>query len=1375
MHESAHLDHSVIVIGLAFALMGATAAQGLQLPQVSKPPAGEWEERRGEPSGIAETWMTSPEQAPRQAQNAEAIGIALDQSAPYFRYQQTFGVFGEPYISTTTHLNLPYGLDTDGSNIWIVEYLGGRALKYSSDGSALAVIGRAGGGVHPDVASAWPHDVAVDGGGHVWIAVASRVLKFDATGNYVGQLGSDHGSGNDRFWIPNSVAFDSQGNIYVSDGSDIIVEAVGNHRIQVLDSSGNYKATLGTTGTPGTGDYQLHAPAHIVIDDDVLYVADRGNHRVQIYDIQFSPSYTLTYVATIGQTGVRGSDNHHFNAPRGVAVDANYIYVADTGNDRVQVFRKADRTYYATIGGPGQEDDRFDDPADVAVDASGYLYVADLWNTRVQQFRHDGETTWVYRYTYGTTGVPYITDDFHYYGPRGVAVGADGSIHITENAGRRLVKLASDGTPQWSTLIGTATRPVWPQDLTVGRDGLIYVGTDWEHHIRIYNPNGALYSSFGEFGDGNYQFWSPNVAAFGPNGDIYVVDSGNHRVQVYGPDWSYKATIGITRERGSDNAHFSGPGDAAVSSDGAVYVADRGNERVQRCILSGAGYTCETFAGVTGECGGDSAHLCGIGGIAVDGSDRVYVVDAGNNRVQVFDSNGAYLTTIRGRPGTRDLGHGIAVGADGAVYVTDGRNHCIHKFVPGVRAPGWKQVNISGFGNAQNGGISSLEVFNGQLYAGTANWAQGTQVWRMVDESTWAPASELGFANAHTSTNPAIIIDMIVFDGKLYASTGWDGGGVGRMWRSSDGTTWEQVVSNGFGDADNLAIAAFGIFSNTLYISTHNTNDGLEIWRSTTGNSGDWTPVVTDGNGDKDAYIATGLTEFNGYLYAAIENETDGAEIWRTSDGVTWTRVITGGLGNVNNTQTGAFAILDNYLYVGTKNDTTGSEIHRSADGTTWTAVVREGFGDSNNVKVELLYTFGGALYAGVANNVTGFEVWRSTDGTSWSQVNPDGFEDSSTTSTLWSSGTTVFSNRLYIGTFNWATGGEIWKETVTADFTTNFAAGSTANVGTTVTFTNLSAGRIVTTTWDFGDGFTLTVRSASSVLDTDMTIAAAVGGVAARAPLLSSADTVTHTYLVPGTYTVTLTVDDGVETDVRIWPACIRIARRTFLPLAMRHYNPLIAIYDDFNNAGFNGFYNPLKWRLMGDTQHFGARQQAGTLIITNTTGTPAGTGLDLPLTMPPERQLRQVQRFQARLKLGSGTAGTGANIQIMSDDLDGRVWWTQCSLNAYDGSRPSFGCNVTRCTGGQGSPCNQEYGVVWPSSLAFETWYTARIEIDPNTAQVCFYLNNNRLGCHVPNDANALKTATNLSPRVGSRNGRAGATGVRYFDDVYITPVGP
>ena len=336
---------------------------------------------------------------------------------------------------------------------------------------------------------------------------------------------------------------------------------------------------------------------------------------------------------------------------------------------------------------------------------------------------------------------------------------------------------------------------------------------------------------------------------------------------------------------------------------------------------------------------------------------------------------------------------------------------------------GWRQMNENGFGNSANTSVLSLEVFDGQLYAGASNWTDGGQVWRTTDGTAWTAVSEIGFGSAYTATNTGLI-DMIEFDGQLYVSTGWGNAG-GQIWRSSNGANWTQVEGAGFGDPYNIAIAAFGIFSDTLYVTTHSSS-GLEIWRSNTGNSSDWSRVVDNGNGDGDNQISTSLMEFDGYLYAAIENETDGAEIWRTTNGITWTAVITGGFGTADNIQTGGLAIFDGYLYIGTRNDATGAQVWCSNNGTTWTQVVADGFGGSN-YKIESLFAFDGYLYAGTDNDVTGVEIWRSSDGSTWTQVNVDGFGDSNNTGTLWSVGTVVFNNSLYIGVLNNVDGGEVW------------------------------------------------------------------------------------------------------------------------------------------------------------------------------------------------------------------------------------------------------------------------------------------------------------------------------------------------------------
>jgi hypothetical protein len=335
----------------------------------------------------------------------------------------------------------------------------------------------------------------------------------------------------------------------------------------------------------------------------------------------------------------------------------------------------------------------------------------------------------------------------------------------------------------------------------------------------------------------------------------------------------------------------------------------------------------------------------------------------------------------------------------------------------------WRQVNASGFGSQNNYTVNSLEVFGGQLYAGTSNTANEGEIWRTTDTVTWTQIISPGFGSAYAS-----VLDLIEFAGRLYVGVG--DGPPGQIWRSFNGVDWTQVEGGGFGNANNTAINNFGIFNNMLYAATINTVDGVEIWRSRTADNGDWSRVLANGNGNIDNVIINGFIEFDGYFYAAIENWGEGGdEIWRANDGLTWTPVVTDGFGDTDNDNLGlsGFAVLDGYLYIGTSNNTTGAQVYRSNNGTTWIQVVGDGFGDVNNFKIESMVHFAGLLCAGTNNEVTGIEVWCSSDGITWEQVNTDGFGDSNNACTLWSIGTVVHDNRLYIGTGNKAEGGEIW------------------------------------------------------------------------------------------------------------------------------------------------------------------------------------------------------------------------------------------------------------------------------------------------------------------------------------------------------------
>ena len=939
-----------------------------------------------------------------------------------WRYKDTFGVTEEPYLVDTTHHDGPYGVEVDSSdNLWITEIDSGRVLKFNSSGVYERMLGRTGIKRGYGRYLSAPVSTAVDSSGNAWVVDrdTNRVKKYDSIGDVLVYLGEEWVSGSDNahFDWPHGVAVDSSDNVYVADKN--------NHRIQIFNATGVYLKTIGETGVSGIDDAHFDGPTHISIDSsDQLFVADRWNERVQIFDV--SNPAAITYVATLGTTGESGTDNAHFSGPYGVTAINGKIYIADLGNDRVQIFNAATYAYLATIGvSEGTGNNQFQSPIDVAVDSSGIIYVADIGNSRVQVFN----SSYTYVRTLGVTGVPYVTDDNHYYQPFHVDATQDGGWLVAEQFGHRVIKLNADGSQAWA--IGETGVPGddethfnLPHDAAEHSNHVVFVIDTANSRVMRFGPDGSYLGEWGSYGTNNNQFNWPKAVAFAPNGDILVADTNNQRIQIYDFNFSYKTTLGVTEENGSDNAHFSYPLDVAVDSNGNIYVADEGNNRIQ---VFNSSFVYQKTIGVTGDCNGnDNNRFCGPHSLDIDGLDRLYVADTWHQRIQIFDAAGNYEDTIGGQwggaPGQFRSPQGVAVSSSGQVLISDTENHRLQIFEPFLDT--WSQVNTNGFGNASNGFVMSLEMWGDSLFAGTQNWEEGGSVWRYnADLPGWTQVSQLGFSATYTNTNAAII-DMAVFNNQLYASTGWSGQ-TGQLWRSSNGSNWSAISTDGLGNSNNTALAAFGEYNSYLYLGTHNDN-GAEIWRSQTGNAGDWTKVFSGGGDNTNNHIVTSFLPFNSYFYVAIENDDEGMNIWRTTNGTDWTQVSNNGFGDADNIHAGGLGAFDGYLYIGTRNETTGAQLWRSSNGTVWQPVTSDGFGDLDNVKIDSAVAFDDGLYVATENNDSGMEVWRSEDGLNFVQVNRDGF-DGKNMGTLWNSGTAVYQGKLYLGTINGEDGGGVW------------------------------------------------------------------------------------------------------------------------------------------------------------------------------------------------------------------------------------------------------------------------------------------------------------------------------------------------------------
>lgn len=180
-----------------------------------------------------------------------------------------------------------------------------------------------------------------------------------------------------------------------------------------------------------------------------------------------------------------------------------------------------------------------------------------------------------------------------------------------------------------------------PHGVAVADDGTIYVADTDNNRIAVLNPNGDLIGTLGtdpasEGGPGTLR--QPWGVALGPDGNVYVADTWNHRVLVFSPEgdllraWGHE---GVPPADTTEDA-FWGPRDVAIGPDGNVYVADTGNKRVRVYTLEGE------FLRDIGSGGSGPGQLDEPVGLAFNmQANQLYVAEAWNQRVQAFTLDGA--------------------------------------------------------------------------------------------------------------------------------------------------------------------------------------------------------------------------------------------------------------------------------------------------------------------------------------------------------------------------------------------------------------------------------------------------------------------------------------------------------------------------------------------------------------------------------------------------------------------------------------------------------------------------------------------------------------------------------------------------------------
>jgi streptogramin lyase len=408
----------------------------------------------------------------------------------------------------------------------------------------------------------------------------------------------------------------------------------------------------------GIGGVAVDAHGHV-------YVLDSSNARVE----RFTPggefeSQFGTFGASPGQLnpGING----------GLALLGDELYVGDQDNHRVQRFHLgADGSPEGSpvvFGGPGGAPGQFNYVAGLAVDPARdhAVFVADDRNHRVQRFSHDG----VYEGHFGTLG----SGPGQLRNPYDAGVDLAGRLFVADNQNHRIVRHDA-GTFAFQTSFGGSGlgpgRLNNVRGVAVSPEGRVFATNTSLNEVSEFTPDGAFVRSFGLDGRGPGAFMQPRDVAVEANGDIIVADTRADRVAVLRADgrvetWARISTALGTPTSGNRPREFRDPTAVAVDPrNGDVWVAEGGGHRVQKIPQSGDLAGVVTFGGPNASSapGGFTEPL----GIAVAADGTVWVADTRNDRLQRRDPVTGAWTVFGG------FAHptAVAVLSDGRIAVTE--------------------------------------------------------------------------------------------------------------------------------------------------------------------------------------------------------------------------------------------------------------------------------------------------------------------------------------------------------------------------------------------------------------------------------------------------------------------------------------------------------------------------------------------------------------------------------------------------------------------------------------------------------------------------------------------------------------------------------
>ena len=239
-------------------------------------------------------------------------------------------------------------------------------------------------------------------------------------------------------------------------------------------------------------------------------VADWINNCIHVFDSQDEP---------IKKFGTRGSENGQFVYPCDVAFDDNYkLYITDSHNHRVQKF-DTHGNYLLQFGGKGESKGKLKYPIGITV-YNNKIYVADRQNNRISVFQNDGKF-------FSIIGQHHLSQYFD------ISIDTYSKLVVADWRHHCIYTFTLDGQCT-NTFTATGTMQLKePCSVTTDSDGLVLIADTCNHTVFISDEVGNCLYCFGSQGSDEGEFNHPRGIAVAPNGNIYISDTCNKRIQIF--------------------------------------------------------------------------------------------------------------------------------------------------------------------------------------------------------------------------------------------------------------------------------------------------------------------------------------------------------------------------------------------------------------------------------------------------------------------------------------------------------------------------------------------------------------------------------------------------------------------------------------------------------------------------------------------------------------------------------------------------------------------------------------------------------------------------------------------------------------------------